>query len=134
MLLKLAIMFRSLNLYSHHAHNLTKGANFFSDHEFLGDLYEFADKSYDSLIERHIGTVSDKVDLIEILKKSSDALSKVDDDFIPICLKMCEEISEEIDSAKGFSSGTLNLIQGIADELEVFIYKMKRRTKQQEEK
>jgi DNA-binding ferritin-like protein len=127
MLLKLAMMLRTLNLYSHHAHNMTKGQSFFSDHEFFGELYGFADTSYDSIIERHVGTGGSAINLVKLLKDSTETISVAGDDYFKGCLAMCEEITDEIDKTKGLSSGTMNLIQGISDQLEVFIYKIKRR-------
>ncbi len=127
MLLKLAVMFRVLNIYAHHGHNMIKGKEFFQDHAFLNELYDFADSSYDSIIERHIGTIDDKIDLGKIIKQVSLELDDVDQNYLSNCLIMINEILLEIEGVKSYSSGTINLVQGIADDLEVFVFKLKRR-------
>jgi len=131
-LLDLATIFRTLNLYSHHAHNLTCGDTFFQDHDFLKGVYELADGFYDDIIERHIGTVDDKVDLCEIIKDSYELIEKMSSDYLGTTLILLEESAKAIDEmCKGgkLSSGTENLIQGQADQIEVLIYKLKRRLK-----
>lgn len=127
-LIKLATMFRFLNLYSHQAHNLASGPSFFSDHAFFGELYSFADDCYDSLIERSIGTGNKKVKLEDIIKKCLDEMEGMDASYFETCQIIIKEILEEIKNSKsGYSDGTLNLIQGMADKLEDFSYKIQQR-------
>lgn len=131
-MIELAILYRTLNLYAHHGHNLIKGATFFEDHEFLGSLYATADDYYDQIIERFIGTESDSVDLCEIIKESHALLENCDDKFLDTSLILLEEILKHIESISKsgkISVGTQNLIQGQADALEVTIYKLKRKLK-----
>ena len=109
---------------------MVKGNEFLQDHSFLGDLYEMADKFYDSLIEREIGTNSDKISLLSITHDASKELMTLGDDYFNETLKLIEKAIKEIDSltkSGKLSIGTQNLIAGQADELEVLIYKIKRR-------
>lgn len=129
-MIELIILFRALNLYAHHAHNLTKGTTFHEDHAFFASLYEFADDSYDSIIERHIGTVSDDVDLCEIVKEAYSILEHMDDNHYKTCSIVLAEATKAIDQMTKdgkLSSGTSNMLQGISDQMEVFTYKIKRR-------
>ena len=131
-LIELATLYRILNLYAHHAHNLAKGKTFFEDHEFFNGVYTFADSAYDDCIERHIGTVDDKVDLTSILEESLSTISKASNDYFPVIEMMLEEVVKYINEMckdKVFSEGTKNMIQGQADQIEIMIYKIKRRMK-----
>ena len=126
-LLDIAIAFRALNLYAHQAHHMCKGDTFMQDHAFFGELYKFAEDSYDSLIERSMGIGDGDPNLSEITAKISGLLSALDDSFYEHCLGMSKEICNEIDKIKSYDVGTLNLLQGIHDNLSVFIYKIQRR-------
>jgi hypothetical protein len=129
-MIELTILFRTLNLYIHHAHNLTKGQTFHEDHAFFASLYEFADDAYDSFFERKIGTVSDDIDLCEIIKESYDLLEKMDKRYYENALVLLDEGTNMIDEMSKdakLSSGTVNLLQGLSDQMEVFIYKIKRK-------
>ena len=131
-MIELAILYRTLNLYSHHAHNLTKGDTFFEDHSFFGDLYGAADDYYDQIIERMIGTGSDDIDLVSILKESTSLLSNAKDQYFETCLILLEEILstlEKVSKSGKISVGTQNLLQGQADALEVLVYKVKQKLK-----
>lgn len=129
-MIELAIILRAINLYSHHAHNMCKGDEFFQDHAFFKDLYVFADDSYDSIVERHLGTTSEDLDLNLILKESSSLISSMSDDYMNTLLLLIQETANGIDEASKdakLSSGTVNMLQGISDQIEVFVYKIKRR-------
>ena len=67
-LLKLASLFRSLQLYTHMAHNLTKGQTFLQDHGQFSEIYSFAESSYDGLIERAIG-LGNEANIVEVNEK-----------------------------------------------------------------
>lgn len=127
-LIKLATAFRALQMYSHQAHNLAKGDCFFADHEYFGELYSFAESSYDSLIERSIGK-GKKPSLKSIVSDVNKIVSSLPEDkFFEHCLILVKEIAKECEElAKGESLGTNNLIAGLADSLEVHVYKLQRR-------
>ena len=131
-LIDLAILFRALNLYSHHAHNMASGLTFFEDHEFFSEIYSFADGVYDDLIERQIGTVNDKINLIEIVSEASEMISKMKENYFITVLVLLEKSINDIDELckdENISGGTKNLLEGHADKIETFIYKIKRRIK-----
>jgi DNA-binding ferritin-like protein len=127
-LIKLATAFRALQMYSHQAHNLTKGESFFADHEYFADLYSFAEGSYDSLIERSIGK-GKKPSLKSIVSDVSKIVSALPEDkFFEHCLILVNEIIKECEElAKKENLGTNNLIADLADKLEVHVYKLKQR-------
>lgn len=129
-MIALAILFRAFNLYTHHAHNMCKGDTFFQDHEFFNELYSFADESYDLVIERYFGTTDESVDLNEIISQSASLVSKMSDNYLKNSLILSQESAKMIDEISKdatLSSGTINMLQGISDKLEVFTYKIKRR-------
>lgn len=134
-LINLAILFRSINIYSHHAHNMTKGETFLQDHAFFGEIYGMMDGFYDDLIERHIGTVDDKVDLSDIMERSVHMIKTADMDFFPTIKASLENALSKIENLckNGLSQGTMNMLQGQADQIEVLIYKLKRRMMEDED-
>lgn len=123
---KLASLFRTIQLYAHLAHNKTKGPTFFQDHGYFSDLYNFAEDCYDSLIERSIG-LGNEVDIVKITEQSVKVLKEIpQDDFFKHSLALVETAVKQCESvAKNKSLGTNNLIAGLADSLEVHIYKLK---------
>ena len=137
-MLELIILYRSLQLFAHSAHNLCKGKEFHQDHEFFGGLYPTAEGYYDSVIERAIGTYGESRDLTNqsILPKviakiqDSPSIGSSNEEFYRYALDLCDKILKKIESlAKGgqLSQGTINLIVGQADAIEVLIYKIKQR-------
>jgi len=129
-MLDLAKIYRIINLYSHHAHNMTKGQSFFEDHAFFGELYDIADGFYDDVIERYVGTTDSSVNLVTILTDSLEVIGKLDDNYLRNCLVLLEEAVKEVEMIgkdTKISIGTQNLIQGHADKIETLIYKIKRR-------
>lgn len=125
-LLDLAIALRILNLYAHQAHHMCKGQSFLQDHELFGEIYSFADSSYDKLVERSIGIGDGNPDLYKICESSCMVIKILDDSFLKTCLDILEETCKEVEGMK-YDSGTMNLLQGLSDEAQVFIYKLKRR-------
>lgn len=129
-LIRIATLFRVINLYAHHAHNLTRGNTFFEDHAFFGELYNLADDFYDALIERYLGTIGNNVDLNAIMAEAAGVVAKSDNDFFKTTQIMVEHAIKRLDTlskSNMVSEGTKNLLQGQADQLEVIIYKLKRR-------
>lgn len=127
----LAVLYKLMNLYFHNAHNLVSGDSFHEDHAFFGSLYEFADDSYDSIVERMIGN-DEKCDLVEIIKESIPLLDKLNDKYYKNALILLEEgvkLIDEISKGGKIDVADQNLIQGQADAAKVFIYKIKRKMK-----
>lgn len=139
-MLQIAICFRALQIYSQHAHNLCGRLAFQQDHEFFSELYNFADDSYDSIIERIIGTKGEEgLELKGILKgvyakldKAPDVGVKENKQFYMFALEQVKYILKEINMAcksPEMSEGTKQLLGGQADALEVFVYKIQQRIK-----
>jgi hypothetical protein len=75
-MLKLAILFRAMQLFAHSAHNLCHGSTFHEDHAFFGDAYGKFEGYYDSIIERLIGFgYESHLDLSQIIKEVSSKYS-----------------------------------------------------------
>jgi DNA-binding ferritin-like protein len=134
-LLMLAICYRALQLASHNFHNLVGRTVFFQDHSFFGDLYGAAEGYYDSIIERIIGLYGEQsINLQNIMmmvsQKIQDApnASQENKVFYQYCEQMLKYILSEIEQlAPSCSQGTMNLLAGQADEIEVLLYKIGRR-------
>ncbi len=131
----LAILFLEMRFYSHRAHNICKGETFFSDHKFLGGLYETYDAAYDAIIERMIGLGKEEVDIPAITTKACSIFSKSSRDsttkqFFQHLLASEELVCDSVkDMVKGATDGTQNMLQGLADESEVRQYKLRQRLK-----
>lgn len=128
-LINLAILYRSLNIISHHAHNMTKGDEFFQDHAFFGEIYPMMDDFYDSVIERHIGTIGDDIDLADIMDRVAYMVKDSNKDFCYTIKLGLENALNKIEKLckSELSQGTINLLAGHADSIEVLVYKLKRR-------
>ena len=93
----LAAYMRFMQLFIHNCHNFVTKETFFSDHEFLGDLYTQAEGFYDSLVERMIGLgeefnpVELQVNAVEFLKQVNYPLGENN-----LCFKAAVEIQKEI--------------------------------------
>ena len=122
--------FRYLQLLAHNGHNEAKGATFFADHAFLGDLYPAYEEAYDALIERLIGS-GEKLDLAAIAAEAAGKLEgeKNTEAYLVAILDGEREVQKQIETlAKGdVTQGTLNLLAGLADESEVRAYKLRQR-------
>jgi len=139
-MLELAILFRSMQLFAHSAHNLCKGKTFHEDHSFFGDAYAKFESYYDSIIERLIGFgYENHLDLskicLELSKKLMSAPSvnvQDNNEFYSYLLFQCEEamnLCNDFCKSDELTEGTKQLLGGIADELEVVKYKITRRLK-----
>lgn len=134
-LLQLAVCYRGLQLAAHNFHNLVARTVFFQDHSFFGDLYSAAEGYYDDIIERIIGLYGDQsINLQNIMmmvsQKIQDApnASQENKVFYQYCEQMLKYVLSEIEQlAPGCSQGTMNMLAGQADEIEVLLYKISRR-------
>lgn len=130
----LATLFRAAQLVAHEKHNTVQGPTFFEDHEYLGDLYGTYESAYDGVIERMIGLgetpkISDgNIQAADLAKWFCD-LEDIKN-WPKIFLEIETRVQKEVDSCcKGASSGTLNFLQGLADESEQRVYKLNQRAK-----
>lgn len=132
----LAVLLNVLGIYGRLCHNLSTGATFIQDHEFFAEIYGFAEDSYDSVIERCIGTGVD-IDIQQINLKAATACSQVsigetNEDMFSSIVEIINQINELIESlvdSKAYSTGTEQLIGDIANQFEVTLYKLKQRLK-----
>jgi DNA-binding ferritin-like protein len=128
---EIATVLRYLQLYSHQAHNLTKGLTFFQDHGFFGDLYPAYESAYDDVVERSIG-LGNPIDISIANKQAAERLPEDNETEVEACLKhilsaeihLCQEIEKVCDSC---SIGTEQMLGNIADLSEVRQYKIKQR-------
>lgn len=134
---ELAILLRSMQLYTQNAHNLVDKGLFFQDHDFLGGLYETYDAEYDSIIERIIGlTDSNAINLMEVqiaAIKLIQSLPPKETDNIAYFIKI-EDMEKKLrmQIAKinpSVSIGTQQLIGDVANASEGRSYKLKQRIK-----
>jgi DNA-binding ferritin-like protein len=130
----LATLFRAAQLTAHEKHNIVQGPTFFEDHKFLGKLYPEYETAYDGIIERMIG-LGESPDISGGNIKAAD-LAKWLCDLEPldkwpkIFLEVEARIQKEVDECcKGASSGTINFLQGLADQSEQRTYKLGQRAK-----
>lgn len=128
-----AIILRAAQLTAHNAHNMARGATFFEDHEFFGELYPAYEAEYDAVVERMLG-LEQEVDLIAINRQAVDISSanKPADDsgWLSALLAMEKRICAVAEQdARDASFGSNNFLQGIADSAEKRIYQFVRRRK-----
>ena len=135
----LLVQLRSMQLYYHNAHNLTKGKTFFSDHAAFNEFYSELDGQYDSVAERAVGLYNEPLDLSIILPainmnlqivlkdyKSTQDMHKggvlLEDELLKICSLV--EVNPRA------TDGTKNLVADIADKAETRLYKLNQRLKE----
>lgn len=134
---ELAILFRLLQLYSHNCHNLVARTVFFSDHAFLGELYDGYTDDYDDIIERIIGLYgADNISLNEIQMAAVQRLITFPDKFSENsqCFNKITELEKElcakievICKTPGVTQGTIQLVGNQADKSESRQYKLRQR-------
>jgi len=133
----LAIIFRSGQFLAHQLHNEARGEAFFSDHAFLGDLYGTYEDGYDAIVERVIGLGVEDVDIpgwnqraMKVYGGMAKGQSFSPENWPAVVLEVERAIQGEIRAylKKGLASdGVQNLLQGMADESEMRVYKVKQR-------
>lgn len=135
----LAITLRAAQLFTHAAHNTISGCTFFSDHEFLGELYGTYEEVYDAVVERMIG-LGQAIDLQEITRAScaksleNDASKMDSTDIFVFLLSVEADIRKWAESYNADASfGSKNFLQGIADDSEMRSYKIGQRAKAETE-
>lgn len=136
-MLELAIHLKLMHIYSHAAHNSISGPTFLSDHDFFGELYEKREEEYDAVVERYIGLYN----TINFKQIETEALNKFHSmqlDFksgvnyfqqqLMLEKQLCDIIEQYATSGK-YSQGTIQMIGNIADQSEMYQYKIKQRIK-----
>lgn len=129
-------MLRMMNLYYHHLHNIAHASCFASDHALMEEFYSQVEVSYDSLIERYIGLGNEcsKDHLLQIITEAHSVLESVPDEedmetHFEYSINLEMLLRMELESAcESASRGTVNLLEGLMDESEARVYKLKQRT------
>lgn len=132
----LIVYLNVLSIYGRLCHNLTTGSNFFQDHEFFGEIYGYSESAYDSVVERSIG-LNLTINIQEINLKAASICAKINlgtnnNDKLKGILEIFNTINSTIDKlvkSKTYSIGTEQLIGDIANQIEMFQYKLKQRLK-----
>lgn len=130
----LAVQYRAAQLVAHQLHHTVKGASFLADHEYLGELYAAYETAYDAVVERMIG-LKMPITLSEVGTQAAALASRVTtaspdpERWFATLLGVETSIRKEIDSCMGENptNGTQNLLQGLADESEARVYKLRQR-------
>jgi DNA-binding ferritin-like protein len=132
---ELAVVLRTAQLVAHNYHNKVSGASFFADHEYLGELYPVYEGEYDSVVERIIG-LGMECDLPAVTQLAGERAAKYDpydrqaDEMFSDLLGLERQIQQwAVDFNKKATLGTQNFLQGLADQSEMRVYKLKQRIK-----
>lgn len=133
---ELAAFFKFMYFYAGNAHRKVSHSTFFSDHDYLGELYEAYDAAYDGIVERMIGA-GDEVNEFDIINAAAAQFNKHREDnfdknisyFAQILAfekQLCAMLSEV---AKNVSLGTNDLLTSEASNSESRQYKIGQRIK-----
>lgn len=135
-MINLAVAYRGAQLLAHAGHNLVSGPTFFSDHEYLGDLYGAYETAYDGLVEKVIG-LGGAIDIPAVTTKacaigaSFNPQGKSANEIFQAVLTLEKQFCVLIASAlaSGCTNGVQNFLQGLCDESEARQYKIGQRLK-----
>lgn len=135
-MIEAAILLRNKQLVVHNMHNNASKVAFLADHDYLGEIYGKAESQYDGIIERLIGLgqtpdlnsvqiqAAQKLAALPPAKDNGEMFSQI----LMLNKQILQVIEAECRSGK-LSQGSLQLLGGIADELEGECYKLVQRTK-----
>lgn len=126
-----AAAFRRLYSFAHSAHLNAGGPIFEADHKLYKRLYEFAIESFDAVAERSIALQS-PVDMAAAFAVETKSVvdARSSDNRMAAAKKLVSEVLSEVERAAGCPSvtvGTNNLLAGLADRLEQFVFHISRR-------
>jgi len=137
---------RAYHLWMHGAHNVTKGPGFAGDHvELYGSIYVEVQGSIDALIEKGVGVYQDEgiacptkitSDALLILDSwespSQQAAERIADlalEYTTQLVKIGEGTATLLDEMGVLSYGMDNMLAGLADTHENYVYLLRQRTK-----
>ena len=138
-------MHRAMIAWFHAAHHVTKGTGFGGDHVNLyGEIYTKLDEDLDGIIEKGIGLTGDETlaDHVSSLSLSATLLSQqpasANQDAETIANNAFEVIKYYVTSiestyaqfeAAGMSLGLDDLLQGLANQYETYVYLLQQRSR-----
>lgn len=135
-MINLATAYRGAQLLAHSAHNAISGPTFFSDHEYLGGLYEVYEEAYDDIVEKIIG-LGGSIDLNSVTSKScaiatsfnpqGKSANEIFQSILAVEKQFCVLISLVLSGE--CSNGIQNLLQDLCDKSERRQYKIGQRLK-----
>lgn len=124
-----AFMAKTGNLWYHAAHNTVSTCAFHADHAFYGEAYAAFDAAYDDLIERQIG-LTGSADIVGVNTSALEAFAKLSldtDSLVETAMELERDFISAIEGAMGISTGTDDLLAGLANAAEVRLYKLRQR-------
>jgi DNA-binding ferritin-like protein len=140
LLLKLAVHYRTMYLYSVHAHQFAARSVFHQDHEFFNEIYDMMEGFYDSVTERQIGLFGEEsFDTVLITSEAVKLLSNMKTKDVKENKEFYVELLADIkgtlsmlevsENTEVTTVGTANMLADQADKLETLVYKISRRIK-----
>ena len=137
---------RAYHLWMHGAHNVTKGPSFAGDHvELYGKIYNEVQDAIDGVIEKGIGVYQDEsiacpmkivedaaLLLSEWESPSEQAADRIADlalEYSKMLVSIGEGTSKMLDSMEALTYGTDNLLAGLVDTHESYVYLLQQRSK-----
>lgn len=141
-----AASLRALQLWTHSAHNLTKGMGFVGDHiELFGNFYPKFQDDYDTTIEKTISLTGDEMvgcpihvteKALEIIRKYPTPAGANESEILAAGLKMIQDhydlltsTYESLEQAGQLPLGLDDFLAASADDYDKFIYLLQQRTK-----
>jgi starvation-inducible DNA-binding protein len=130
----LSMLMASSMIHQNHHWN-SAGENFYSDHLLFERIYNETQEDIDSLAEKIVGGPSSKIDLLKTSELMNDLIqAQQEDNHVTSSLKIEEIILDHIskiinllESQNELSHGMSNLLEGIHDKHESFVYLLKQR-------
>ena len=132
-------------VFIHHTHHWqTRGGHYYADHLLFERLYTESEPFVDQVGERAVGSgnialvdpipqvqkMSQLVGLLAGADRSPEALVTSSLSTETLILSVIDEVRSLLEGSGALSNGTDNLLQGIADAHEVFVYLLKQRAAQ----
>jgi len=138
-------MHRAMIAWFHAAHHVTKGTGFGGDHVNLyGEIYTQLDEDLDGIVEKGIGltgdeTLADPVSSLSMAasllaqqpasaNQSAEAIAANAFEVIKYYVDFIEKIYSQFDSI-GMSLGLDDLLQGLANQYETYVYLLQQRSR-----
>lgn len=123
-------------------HWMTKGASYYSDHLLFERLYNESQEGIDAWAERVVGGLGGRIsplqqaDLLKACVKfsgseiaaSADTMVQASLQAEALVLALINRVKSSLEAEGRLSSGTSNLLDGLADKHETFVYLLQQRS------